>query len=100
MVCVDSLTMQTPKDISFVFSGYAPLSVRLIEVLEKQNGFTIFDEVILFLNLSLSLSLCFPFLVVTQCSYNVQCTIYMYMYISHVHTLYTHTHMHTQANKH
>lgn len=33
------------KNISFVFSGYAPLSVRLLELLDKPNGWTQFEEV-------------------------------------------------------
>ena len=36
---------QHPKDISYVFSGYAPLSVRLVELLEKPNGLATFEEV-------------------------------------------------------
>ncbi|KAL5477144.1 hypothetical protein EMCRGX_G023894 [Ephydatia muelleri] len=32
-----------PKDISYVFSGYAPLSVRLVETLE-QSGYQAFEE--------------------------------------------------------
>ena len=40
---------QNPKDISYVFSGYAPLSVRLVELLEKPNGWAAFEEVSEFL---------------------------------------------------
>ena len=35
------------QSISFVFSGYDPLSVRLLEVLDKPNGWTQFEEVML-----------------------------------------------------
>lgn len=35
---------QQPKDISYVFSGYAPLSVRLVELLERPNGWSSFEE--------------------------------------------------------
>ncbi|XP_064392951.1 vacuolar protein sorting-associated protein 33A-like isoform X2 [Halichondria panicea] len=34
-----------PKDISYVFSGYAPLSVRLVELFEKPQGWGTFEEV-------------------------------------------------------
>ena len=34
----DSSTSQSPKDTSYVFSGYAPLSVKLVEQLEKPSG--------------------------------------------------------------
>ena len=38
--------LQNPKDISYVFSGYAPLSIRLLEVLlERPNGWNTFEEV-------------------------------------------------------
>lgn len=33
------------QNISFVFSGYAPLSVRLLELLDKPNGWAQFEEV-------------------------------------------------------
>ncbi len=36
---------QNPKDIAYVFSGYAPLSVRLVELLDKPNGPATFEEV-------------------------------------------------------
>ena len=52
-----SHVMQNPKDTSYVFSGYAPLSIRLVEMLEKQNGFAKMEEVRWLLSLSLSLSL-------------------------------------------
>ena len=31
----NSLVAQNPKDTSYVFSGYAPLSVRLVEQVDK-----------------------------------------------------------------
>ena len=38
-------SLQNPKDVAYVFSGYAPLSVRLVEILERPNGFAAFEEV-------------------------------------------------------
>ena len=66
LVAAFSHILQNPKDTSYVFSGYAPLSIRLIEMLEKPNGFAKMEEVrmtpllsspLLPLSLSLTLSL-------------------------------------------
>ncbi len=36
---------QQPRDISYVFSGYAPLSVRLVQLLERPGtGWADFEE--------------------------------------------------------
>jgi len=40
------MCLKNPKDISYVFSGYAPLSIRLMEILfERPNGWNTFEEV-------------------------------------------------------
>ena len=39
------VSLQNPQDLSYLFSGYAPLSIKLLEVLEKQQGFAAFEEV-------------------------------------------------------
>ena len=78
-------TLQNPKDTSYVFSGYAPLSIRLIEMLEKPNGFAKMEEVRMtpLLSLSLSLSLLH--------TYTVHVCVHVHMYIymcTHIHTVY------------
>ena len=42
---IDYSCVQEPKDISYVFTGYAPLSIRLIELFEKPQGWGAFEEV-------------------------------------------------------
>ena len=78
--------MQNPKDTSYVFSGYAPLSIRLVEMLEKQNGFAKMEEVRWPLSPSLSLSL----------SLSLIHTSYMYIII----LLYVHVHVLVYLNTH
>jgi hypothetical protein len=33
-----------PQNLTYLFSGYAPLSIRLVELLAKKQGFATFDE--------------------------------------------------------
>ncbi|CAI8023194.1 Vacuolar protein sorting-associated protein 33A [Geodia barretti] len=46
----------SPSSMTYLFSGYAPLSVRLVEVLSRKQGFAAFEEVFLFALLFLCLS--------------------------------------------
>eukprot|EP00300_Choanocystis_sp_HF-7_P025246 c26980_g1_i1.p1 GENE.c26980_g1_i1~~c26980_g1_i1.p1 ORF type:complete len:620 (+),score=184.98 c26980_g1_i1:70-1860(+) len=41
---VDDVDEQNPKDISYVYSGYAPLTVRLVEQAAKPEGWRGIDE--------------------------------------------------------
>lgn len=43
---VDDVQEQNPTDIAYVHSGYAPLSVRLAQFLERQSGWRGLDEVV------------------------------------------------------
>ena len=40
-----SLQNPNPQSLSYLFSGYAPLSVKLVEVLSRKQGFSTFEEV-------------------------------------------------------
>lgn len=37
---------QNPNDIAYVHSGYAPLSVRLVQFLERQSGWRGMEELL------------------------------------------------------
>ena len=40
-----SLQNPNPQNMAYLYSGYAPLSVKLVELLAKKQGFSAFDEV-------------------------------------------------------
>lgn len=45
-IIVFVVTLQNPNDIAYVFSGYAPLTVRLAQFLARPQGWRGLEEVI------------------------------------------------------
>lgn len=45
-LCNQEVDEKNPTDISYCYSGYAPLSVRLVEHVVKHNGWSGIEEVI------------------------------------------------------
>ena len=53
------VSVQNPNDIAYVFSGYAPLTVRLAQFLARPQGWRGLEEVTLLLADFFKLSSCF-----------------------------------------
>ena len=45
LIVIFALTLQNPNDIAYVFSGYAPLTVRLAQFLARPQGWRGLEEV-------------------------------------------------------